>query len=54
MSPKATKKPAKKGAKKSGKKGGGLEAAIEKYSKSSGFSKDPVLAKHPHLGLLVG
>ena len=40
MSPKATKKPAKKGAKKSGKKGGGLEAAIEKYSKSSGFSKE--------------
>tara|TARA_R100001460_G_scaffold74372_1_gene115472 strand:+ start:14438 stop:14743 length:306 start_codon:yes stop_codon:yes gene_type:complete len=39
MSPKATKKPAKKSASKK-KKGGGLEAAIEKYSKSSGFSKE--------------
>tara|TARA_R100000084_G_C4559050_1_gene103669 strand:- start:226 stop:534 length:309 start_codon:yes stop_codon:yes gene_type:complete len=37
MSQKATKKPAKKGKKKTG---GGLEAAIDKYSKSSGFSKD--------------
>jgi hypothetical protein len=38
MSPKATKKPAKKGASK--KKGGNsLNAAIDKYSKSSGFSK---------------
>lgn len=42
MSQKATKKPAKKGAKSSAKKkkGGGLEAAIDKYSKSSGISKD--------------
>lgn len=39
MSPKATKKPAKKSASKK-KKGGGLNAAIEKYSKSSGISKD--------------
>ena len=39
MSPRATKKPAKKSASKK-KKGGGLEAAIEKYSKSSGFSKE--------------
>ena len=42
MSQKATKKPAKKDAKSSAKKkkGGGLEAAIDKYSKSSGISKD--------------
>ena len=43
MSPRATKKPAKKGAKKSAnkKKGGNsLNAAIEKYSKSSGISKE--------------
>ena len=42
MSRKVTKKPAKKGAKSSAskkKKGGSLESAIEKYSKSSGFSK---------------
>ena len=41
MSPRATKKPAKKGAKKSASKksGGSLESAIDKYSKSSGFSK---------------
>ena len=38
MSKKATKKPAKKSSKK--KSGGGLEAAIAKYSKSSGFSKE--------------
>ena len=37
MSQKTTKKPAKKSKKKSG---GGLAAAIDKYSKSSGFSKD--------------
>ena len=37
MSKKATKKPAKKSKKKSG---GGLEAAIAKYRKSSGFSKE--------------
>ena len=39
MSPRATKKPAKKSASKK-KKGGGLEPAIEKYSKSSGLSKE--------------
>ena len=37
MSRKATKKPAKKSAAKK-KSGGGLEAAISKYSKSSGIS----------------
>jgi len=40
MSPRVTKKPAKKDAKKSASKksGGSLESAIDKYSKSSGFS----------------
>jgi|TARA_R110002020_G_scaffold2343_4_gene10910 hypothetical protein len=40
MSPKATKKPAKKSASKKKKGGSSLNAAIEKYSKSSGFSKE--------------
>jgi BRCT domain type II-containing protein len=47
MSPKATKKPAKKDAKKSASKksGGSLESAIDKYSKSSGFSKAKLMAQ---------
>jgi hypothetical protein len=40
MSQKATKKPAKKEAKSSPKGGSSLNAAIDKYGKSSGISKD--------------
>jgi hypothetical protein len=39
MSPKPTKKPAKKSAKSKKKGGSSLNAAIDKYSKSSGISK---------------